>query len=126
MLIQNVSGNTPQPNWGNVDGSSPASSVATASSASFATGAPQVAEPSKDVKASEAQLKDAVDKINNSMKGINSNLQFSIDSDTQRVVVKVVESQTGKLIKQFPSEEALSLARAIDGFQKGLLVKQSA
>ena len=72
------------------------------------------------------QLKNAVDKINQSMREINSNLQFSVDEDTQKMVVKVVESQTGKVIKQFPSEEALAIAKAIDRFQRGLLVQQKA
>lgn len=81
---------------------------------------------SKTEQPTPAQLRNAVDKINSSMKEINSNLQFSIDDDTQRVIVKVVESQSGEVIKQFPSEEALSIAKAIDRFQKGLLVKQSA
>jgi flagellar protein FlaG len=132
MLIQNVSGKNAAPSWGNVESPPPASpsapkvaaSVAAANSAAMqadkATGSASSTEPSS------AQLKDAVDKINSSMKEINSNLQFSIDDDTKRVVVKVVESKTGEVIKQFPSEEALAIAKAIDRFQKGLLVKQSA
>lgn len=119
MLIQNVTSNIAK--WGGVDGLPTSPVQAGAPLAGSAA-----ARSEKTTEPSPAQLQGAVDKINNSMKEINSNLQFSIDSDTQRVVVKVVESGSGQVIKQFPSEEALSIAKAIDRFQKGLLVKQSA
>jgi flagellar protein FlaG len=40
-------------------------------------------------------------------------LHFSVDDDTERVVVKVVDSRDGTLIRQIPSEEALRLAQAL-------------
>lgn len=75
---------------------------------------------------SATQVQGAVDSINKAMKQVNSNLEFSIDHDTQKTVVKVVEATTGTVIKQFPSEEAIAISRAIDQVQKGLLVKQKA
>ncbi len=72
-----------------------------------------------------AQLKDAVDSINKAMKQINSDLEFSIDKDTKTTVVRVVDSSTGVTIKQFPSEEALAITRALDKMQ-GMLLKQKA
>lgn len=132
MLIQNVTGKGAVPSWGNVESPPPAPpSAPKAAPAVVAAGnavmqADKATEQTNSTEPSSAQLKDAVDKINSSMKEINSNLQFSIDDDTKRVVVKVVESKTGEVIKQFPSEEALAIAKAIDRFQKGLLVKQSA
>jgi flagellar protein FlaG len=72
-----------------------------------------------------AQLKDAVDSLNKAMKQINSDLEFSIDQDTKTTVVRVVDSKTGDTIKQFPSEEALAITRALDKMQ-GMLLKQKA
>ena len=40
-------------------------------------------------------------------------LHFSIDEDSDRLVVKVVDSNDGTLIRQIPSEEALRLARGL-------------
>lgn len=127
MNIQNAVQSALKSGWSGIDNiptSPPVASTNATQTASSVTGtephSASTAEPTP------AQLQDAVDKINSSMKEINSNLQFSIDSDTQRVVVKVVESESGKVIKQFPSEEALSIAKAIERFQKGILVKQSA
>jgi len=83
--------------------------------------------PADGTQLSPTQLKSVVDKINVAMKELNSNLQFSIDQDTQRVVVKVVEAQTGQVIKQFPSAEMLALAKSIgNSMPQGLLVKQNA
>ena len=38
------------------------------------------------------------------------NIQFQLDDDSGRMVVKVTEAQSGDVIRQMPSEEALRLA----------------
>ena len=76
--------------------------------------------------ATPAQVKEAVDHINNMMRQNNANVEFSIDKDTKQTVIKVVESGTGVVIRQFPSEEALAISRAIDQMQHSLLVNQKA
>ncbi|MBL8491536.1 MAG: flagellar protein FlaG, partial [Rhodocyclaceae bacterium] len=42
-----------------------------------------------------------------------------------KTVVKVVDGQTGKMIRQIPSEELLAIAESIDRMQ-GLLLRQKA
>lgn len=73
-----------------------------------------------------AELKNVVDAINKTLQQANKNLEFTVDSETQDPVVKLVDSETGDVIRQFPTEEALSIAKAIDSFQQGLLIKQKA
>lgn len=70
-------------------------------------------------------VKEALEKINTSIQGFVSHLEFSIDSDTNRNIVKVVDNRTKDVIRQFPSEEVLNIAKALDNF-KGLLLKESA
>jgi flagellar protein FlaG len=72
------------------------------------------------------ELKSAVATINQAMRQSNHSLEFSVDSDTHRTVVKMVDTGTGELIRQFPSETALAISRGIDQFQQGLLLKQKA
>jgi flagellar protein FlaG len=72
------------------------------------------------------ELQNAVAVINKVMQSSNHSLQFSVDSDAGRVVVKMVDTSTGELIRQFPSEETLAISRGIDKFQQGLLVRQEA
>jgi len=89
--------------------------------AAKATAAQQPAAPI------QAQVQSAVDNINRAMRQSNANVEFSIDQDSKRTVIKVIESNTGDVIRQFPSEEILSIAHAIDQMQqRGLLLKQEA
>lgn len=41
------------------------------------------------------------------------NLEFSTDEESGRIVVKVIASDTGELIRQLPSEEALRIAHSL-------------
>ena len=39
----------------------------------------------------------------------NHGLEFSVDKDSGRDVIKVIDKSSGDLVKQFPSEEVLTL-----------------
>lgn len=71
------------------------------------------------------QLKSAIEKINKAVQSFDRNLQFTVDSDTKMNIVKVIDTQTKDVIRQFPSEEALKIAQALDKLQ-GLLVRDKA
>lgn len=71
------------------------------------------------------QVNEAVKQINEALKKLSQNLEFSIDSDARRTVVKVVDQQTKDVIRQIPTPEALEIAKALDRVQ-GLLVRQKA
>ncbi len=75
---------------------------------------------------SAEELKNAVAVINQAMQQSNRNLEFSVDSDTHQTVVKMVDTSTGELLRQFPSEATLAISRGIEQFQQGLLVTQKA
>ncbi len=56
-------------------------------------------------------------------------LQFSIDKDTNKTVVKIMDTATNKVVRQIPSEEVMELAKSIGEMQdkmQGLLVQQKA
>lgn len=48
------------------------------------------------------------------MKSVGRKIEFQVDGDSGRTVVKVRDSETGELIRQMPSEEVLRLARGMD------------
>ena len=52
-------------------------------------------------------------------------LSFSVDKDTDRPVVKVVDARTNEVIRQIPSKEILQLDKDIDKLQGLLLDKQA-
>ncbi len=56
-----------------------------------------------------------VDKLNEFMHNGQRNLSFSVDKDTEDMVVKVMDTQTQEVIRQFPSEETLKLAKHLEG-----------
>ncbi|MDR3212782.1 MAG: flagellar protein FlaG [Azoarcus sp.] len=77
----------------------------------------------------EQTVQDGVDKLNEFIKPYVTSLQFSIDKDAGKVVVKILDTETQEVIKQFPSEQVLALAKALAevlGKPEGLLVQQEA
>ena len=85
-------------------------------------------QPEKNVDSKDIfkeNLQTAVGKIQEFVKAAASDLEFSIDEDSGRTVVKVVERESQKVIRQIPSQEMLDLAKALDTLQ-GLLIKQEA
>lgn len=85
----------------------------------------QAVAPTEKTEASRQQVEDAVKSVNEFLKPINDSIQFSIDDDTGISIIKVIDIATKDVIRQFPSEEMLSIAKAIDQM-KGLLVQQKA
>jgi flagellar protein FlaG len=67
------------------------------------------------------QLGRVVDAMNRQIQTVAPNLQFSVDEDTGKTVVRIVDTDTGETIRQVPSEELLAISRSIDRFQ-GLLL----
>lgn len=92
-------------------------------------GAPGPAEASAPADAVDAatpvQTEQAVRELNASLQMRSVGLQFEIDKDIDKVIVKVVDRDSGELIRQIPSEEAVRIAKVL-GSVPGLLMDQSA
>lgn len=71
------------------------------------------------------QAKQAAYSIADSLKSMTKNLEFEIEQDTDRVVVKVIDPETKDVIKQIPSEEVLKIAKSMD-MMTGRLLKATA
>ncbi|KJZ33840.1 MULTISPECIES: flagellar protein FlaG [Pseudomonas] len=81
------------------------------------------AEPAKvvDVKgarqtaqAEQDKLKMAVQEIEKFVQSVKRNLEFSIDEPSGQVVVKVIASESGEVVRQIPNEEVLKLANSLN------------
>ena len=131
MSIQPVNGLMPSrvtpattpPRQPSPEGASSSTDVARTSSASNLTQA-AVQDPKK-AQESRDELEKAVKDVGEFVKTANNSLQFSIDDDLGVTVVKVIDTGTKEVIRQIPSEEMLSIAKAL-GSIKGLLVQQKA
>ncbi|KAF1032493.1 MAG: putative protein YvyC [Pseudomonas sp.] len=62
---------------------------------------------------SHPDLKKAVKEINDFILATQRKLDFSIDDTTHQVVVKVIATESGEVIRQIPSEQALKLAQSL-------------
>ncbi|MDT8363783.1 MAG: flagellar protein FlaG [Nitrosomonas sp.] len=87
--------------------------------------APAAAPVAPAEKSSPEQVEDAVKQIEQFTQTVAQNLKFSIDEDTGKTVVKIMDSQTNELIRQIPSEEAINISRAL-GDIKGMLFSDQA
>lgn len=71
------------------------------------------------------QVAQALEQVRKTLAPVAQNLQFSIDDDTGRTVVKVIDAQTKEVIRQIPSEELMAITRALSRLQ-GLLLDREA
>lgn len=69
-------------------------------------------------------VREAVDKLNNSALAQGKKLSYRIDSETHRIVVKIINTETDKVIRQIPPEETLHLAAQIDHL-RGLMLNEN-
>ncbi|WP_018277056.1 flagellar protein FlaG [Teredinibacter turnerae] len=61
----------------------------------------------------EVDLNKMVATINDYVQTIHRDLQFTVDEDLERTVIKVVDGDSGELIRQIPEEVFLELARKL-------------
>lgn len=57
---------------------------------------------------------EAVERIRTQMQTLQRNLNFSVDDSTGEVVVQVLDGDSGKVVRQIPSEDILRLAERLD------------
>ncbi len=73
-----------------------------------------------DVEAMRANLKDSIQRLNESMRDGGRNLNFHIDDKVGGPVVLVKNAETGEVVRQIPNEVVVRIAHSIEAF-KGLL-----
>lgn len=66
------------------------------------------------VERSQDELEEIVDKMQETVKVMQRNLNFSIHDNTGVTVVKVMDASSGEVIRQMPTEDALVLAERLD------------
>jgi flagellar protein FlaG len=74
---------------------------------------------------SREQVTEAVRKINEGMAVAPQSLEFTIDDESDEIIVKIVDRGTREVVRQIPSVEALEIAKSIDKM-RGLLISQTA
>ena len=66
------------------------------------------------------KLAEAIDHLNDMAQRNNYNLNFSVDDQSNQVVVRVRDAKSGEVIRQMPNEAALRMAQNLSDL-KGLI-----
>ncbi len=70
---------------------------------------------------SAPQVDAAIEAANQTMQSNATNVKFEKDNTSGKIVVRVVDSETQQVLRQMPSEEMLSMSKALDSL-RGLMV----
>ncbi|WP_417614601.1 flagellar protein FlaG [Oceanisphaera sp.] len=81
----------------------------------------QAAEQAKAPELSPEQLEQMAAEMQEFVGSLNRSLQFRVDEDSGRNVVTVLDSDTGDVIRQIPSEELLDVIARLNEASGGLL-----
>ncbi len=127
MNVSNINSSLPPVRTTSADLAAPDARAARSTAPSDATQVltEQSVAQTQKTETTREKLEEAVKQVNDFVQPFNNGLQFSLDDDTGKTIVKVIDKATEEVIRQFPSEEMLGIAKAIDTM-KGLLIQQKA
>ncbi|MEQ1599861.1 MAG: flagellar protein FlaG [Methylotenera sp.] len=100
-----------------------ASQIALVSSTGHKTVDMSESKPSTQI--DKGALAGAVKKLNDYVAPALQTVEFSLDHDSKRMIVKVVDTATHKVLRQIPNEEVIAMSKTLDKLQ-GLVIRQTA
>lgn len=83
------------------------------------------AQPDQSNPVDRAVIERAAAKVSKALDFTDPRLKIEVDDEAERVVIKVVEQDSGKVIRQIPPEELLQLEKYLSS-AKGLLLHEQA
>lgn len=69
----------------------------------------------------QTSLEKALELVNNNLQAWSTGMRFDVDSDAQRVVISIVDSSTGEVLRTVPSDAVLRVAKMIVQLQGSLV-----
>jgi flagellar protein FlaG len=131
MSIESIAANTGMQRPATHDGSLPRNTEASQRVAARKSEAASPAEAQSNTSSNQLSksnlpaVEEAVKQLSDFVSQNRPELSFSVDEASGVHVVRIVDTTTKEVIRQFPSEEAIQLAQALDKLQ-GLFVKDKA
>lgn len=74
-------------------------------------------------KQEDKELKSSLLDVNEHMQNIERNLQFEVDKESNQTIVRVVDTQSGEVVRQIPAEEFIRMAKRMEEMD-GLLMSE--
>ncbi len=78
-----------------------------------------------DSQVEKEELVGAVKKLNEHVAPALQTIEFFLDQESKRMIVKVVDTETQKVLRQIPNEEVVAMSKTLDKLQ-GLVIRQTA
>ena len=82
-------------------------------------------EEAEEAAKEQEPLQDVVSDLNNLVRDLHRELQFSVDEDSGSTVIKVVDRETDEVVRQIPSEDLMRLRKRLEE-AVGVFFKDSA
>ncbi|HRO20873.1 MAG TPA: flagellar protein FlaG [Alcaligenes phenolicus] len=70
-------------------------------------------------------LDESLENLNASMEAWATGMRFDMDEDAQRLVVSIIDSNTGEVLRTVPSEAVIQVARMIVQLQGTMINTQA-
>ena len=83
------------------------------------------APPTQGAMVGRQELSELAEELSELAQVVRRELDFSVDEDSGRTVIRVMDSETGKLVRQIPPEEVLTLVARFRECQAGLVEEQA-
>lgn len=78
-------------------------------------------EETKTAEAKSVEVRDAVSKLNDFAQKTQRDLNFQVDEDSGKTVIKVYDRHSEQLVRQIPNEEALEMAKRLSAEEPSML-----
>jgi flagellar protein FlaG len=78
-------------------------------------------EQAKKAEAKSVEVKEAVIKLNDFAQKMQRDLNFKVDEDSGKTVIKVYDRHSEQLVRQIPNEEALAMAKRLSVDEPSML-----
>ncbi|MFH1815904.1 MAG: flagellar protein FlaG [Pseudomonadota bacterium] len=82
-------------------------------------------QPAQNTPLTPEQIEQTVDEIRRQIQPVDQNLLFTIDKETGKTIVRLIDSSTKEILRQIPSEELIAIARALGKSHSGLIERQA-
>lgn len=72
------------------------------------------------------QAREMAAQMQQRMSSVAPDLEFAVDKESGKALIKVIDRSTQEVVWQIPSEEMLQVTRALDRFQEGMMLRRTA
>jgi flagellar protein FlaG len=85
------------------------------------------ADPGQDGAVPAAELESAREAANRNLRGNGCELAFEFDDASKRMIARLIDTKTKEVLRQYPSRQALAIARALaEDRSQGVLLQTNA